>query len=805
MSVRQERSFTVQSMRAWNWINNRRRALAAIRLVFVLAAAGLGMVTLEAAIRARLDESLFRGPTRFYARPAVIQVGMTLDRSVVDEHLSRLGYRRSRSSRDVDLGAFYLGYRNWIIGRRPFRHQGWVDAGGTATVEIGFGDRITGLSDAEGHSLRSLILEPEPLGGIFGDKKEERIPVTLGDVPSHLVDAVLAIEDQRFFRHGGLDFTRIMGAAVANLRARRIVQGASTLTQQLAKNLFLSSRRSPVRKLREALMAVTLEARYDKQTILQAYLNEIYLGQDGASAIHGVGSAAQHYFAKDVSQLTLAESALLAGIIRGPSIYSPHRHPESAIARRNLVLELMYERGTISDSERNASQSARLDLRRAPDRTVDARYFVDFVVRQFEHRYGRAGLGNGLAVFTTLDTRLQRAAESAVRRGLAGLERYYPGLTRGAAPLQAALVAIDPRTGEILAMVGGRDYASSQFNRAVWARRQPGSSFKPIVALAALSQSEQQQVTSGSGFTLASMLEDAPLSVATAVGMWEPSNYDDQFRGPITLREALELSLNVPFARLGVAIGPDRIAQTARKLGIGSELHTVPSLALGSSEVTPLEMTRAFGVFAANGYRAQLNATIAVLDEAGEAHEHLDLNGEQVYTPAETYLITSALEGAVERGTGRGVRSMGFRGPVAAKSGTTNDFRDAWFIGYTPTLSVGVWVGFDDASTIGLSGSRAAMPIFTDFMINAVGRYGGEDFEVPPGLEIAEVNSETGLLAGPGCRGDDEIFLRGTAPTISCSPYWTSSRRGRSEGSRWYDRLLQPLIRELRRTQRDRR
>jgi membrane carboxypeptidase/penicillin-binding protein len=371
--------------------------------------------------------------------------------------------------------------------------------------------------------------------------------------------------------------------------------------------------------------------------------------------------------------------------------------------------------------------------------------------------------------------------------------------------LQAALVAINPTTGEILAMVGGRDYGNSQFNRAVWARRQPGSSFKPIVALAALSRSGQQYAEYGSSFTLASMLDDEPLSVATPAGAWEPSNYDDRFRGPITLREALERSLNVPFARLGMQIGPERIAHTARSLGIDSKLHVVPSLALGSSEVTPLEMTRAFGVFAANGYRAKLNTTIGILDQAGGVSHRLEVDGEQVYTPAEVYLVTSALEGTVERGTGQGVRSMGFRGPVAAKSGTTNDFRDAWFIGYTPTLSVGVWVGFDDGSTIGLSGSRAAMPIFTRFMIDALGRYGGEDFEVPRGLEIAEVNRETGLLGGPGCRGENEVFLQGTAPTASCSPYWASSRRLGSQQSRWYERLLQPLIQDLRRSLRNRR
>ncbi len=794
----------VPRMKFWSWIR-RHKAVVPLKLVLAVVPASLGVVTLEALFRAQLSESSSHAPTRFYARPLVIEPGMTLDRGAIEEHLTRLGYRRARSGRDVDIGEYYLGYSDWTIGRRVFRHDAWVDPGGTATLRVASGRRVTNLRDARGRSVRTIVLEPEPIGGRYGDHKEERAPVGLEEVPSHLVDAVLTVEDRRFFQHGGLDFKRILGAAAANLKSRRVVEGASTVTQQLAKNLFLSSRRSPVRKLREALMAVALEARYDKATILQAYLNEVYLGQDGALAIHGVESAARHYFAKDVSQLTLAESALLAGIIRGPSVYSPFRHPESAIERRNLVLDLMLQNAVISSEDKKAAERARLDLRQARDRTQDARYFVDFAARQLEERYGKDALGNGLAVFTTLDTRLQRAAEKAVQRGLDELEAYYPRLTRASTSLQAALVALDHRSGEILALVGGRDYGRSQFNRAVWARRQPGSSFKPIVALAALASSGQQHADLGGGFTLASVIEDAPLSIATTAGNWEPANYDDRFRGPVTLREALENSLNVPFARLGLEIGPERIAQAAKRLGIDSRLHVVPSLALGSSEVTPLEMTRAFGVFAANGYRAPVNTTIGVLDRTGVVLQRLELDGEQVYTPAEAYLITSALQGAVERGTGRGVRSMGFRGPLAAKSGTTNDFRDAWFIGYTPTLSVGVWVGFDDGTSIGLSGSRAAMPIFTRFLIEVTSRYGEDDFEIPSGLEVVEVNRESGLLGGPGCRGEEEVFLEGTSPATSCSPYWASSQRYGSRSYRWYERLLRPLIQDLRRSLRDRR
>jgi penicillin-binding protein 1B len=368
--------------------------------------------------------------------------------------------------------------------------------------------------------------------------------------------------------------------------------------------------------------------------------------------------------------------------------------------------------------------------------------------------------------------------------------------------LQAALVALDPRSGEILAMVGGRDYGRSQFNRAVDAHRQPGSAFKPVVALTALAEPRGDQDGSVPEFTLASTLRDEPLTVETPAGPWQPVNYDGRYRGELTLRDALERSLNVPFARLGVAVGAERIVATARDLGITSPLRPYPSIALGAFEVTPLELTRAYGVFAAQGYRAEQHAALAVIDRSGEVLRSAESNGEQVYTPAEAYLVTSALQGAVQRGTGQGLRSLGVRSTVAAKSGTTNDFRDGWFIAYTPSLVVGVWVGFDDGQSLGAPGSRVALPIVGRFLAEALDEYGNEDFPIPSGVEIVDVDPETGLRGGPGCWGEPEVFLRGTAPERSCSPYWASSRRSRSSSRvvddlrRLWDELRQLLDRE---------
>lgn len=721
-----------------------------VRTIAMALAAGLALgvaaAGFEALVRAHLDQSLQRATTRFYARPLVFQWGTRVEPSALGRYLERMAYRRVGRGR-VGGGQYHTDDGTWVIGRRAFRVADRLDPGGVVTISLDDDGWVTGLGDAAHRSLPLVILEPEPLR-TPGEPGDDRVPVRLAQVPKHLIDAVLAVEDRKFYRHHGVDLSRIAGAALANLRAVGFAEGGSTITQQLVKNLFLTHHRSLIRKLRELAMALLLERRHTKEEILEAYLNEVYLGQDGAYAVRGVGRAAQFYFGKDISRLGLAESALLAGMIRGPNLYAPPRHPQAAVERRNLVLARMRELGLARDGEVRRAMRAPLGVRRSAPPSRAGRYFADYVA-------SRLGDRRELTVFTTLNMDLQIAAEAAVRVGIAGLERQHPDLRREDHPLQAALVAIEPSSGDILAMVGGRDYGVTQFNRATEARRQPGSAFKPVVALAALSS---RQVT------LATLLEDEPLSVETPVGLWEPVNYDGQFRGPVSLRRALEASLNVPFARLGLEIGPERIAATARRLGITSPLREVPSLALGASEVTPLELAGAFGVLAAQGYRANLHAIEGALAQDGELVWRTEHGGEQVFEPAGTYLVTSALEGAVERGTGRGVRAWGYRGPIAAKSGTTNEFRDAWFVGYTPSLALAVWVGFDDGRSLGLSGAQAALPIFARF-INATRSTADErDLEPPPELEIVSVDPMTGLAASESCGGEPEYFLPGTAP-----------------------------------------
>lgn len=618
---------------------------------------------------------------------------------------------------------------------------------------------------------------PVWLGNIGDGPTEWRTPVLLADVPPHLIDAVLAVEDQRFFDHEGLDLRRIGGAFVANVRAGGVAQGGSTITQQLAKNLFLSADRTPLRKVREAAIATVLESRYSKARILEAYLNEIYLGHDNGRAIHGVGAAARYYFGKDVDEIVLSEAATLAAMIRAPNRLAPNRHPERVRVRRNLVLQLMVEQGRIPERSRAQSSQVAVPTRVHPARDIDGRWFRDYALEGAPRGMPR----RGGALYTTLDARLQRAAERAVR-GTSG-------------DAQVALVAIDPRSGDILAMVGGRDYGVSQFNRATSALRQPGSAFKPIVALAAL----EPDADGDPAYTLASTLDDEPLSLDTPQGIWQPANYDGSYRGEVTLRQAIEQSLNVPFAQLGIALGPERLVQTAKRLGITSKLQAVPSLALGASEVTLLELVRAYGVFATEGELATTRRLLgrAAVGESLDAETRVERS--QVANPAATFLVTSALQGVVARGTGRGLGENG----VAGKTGTSNDWRDAWFVAYTPEIVVGVWVGHDDGASLHQTGGALAVPVAARFF-SAAG-IDAERFEVPAGI----VTSHVGGGAWFEECGATEYFLEGSEPgDVECWQYdeddgdsgWADLLRRRAES--WLrgqaDSWLRERLRDLR-------
>jgi penicillin-binding protein 1B len=749
----------------------RRRWLLALAPL-VLAALAWG-VWLGRDLGARLAERALAVPSRIYARPLVLVPGARVSERVVATHLRATGH--SRVARPpVANGEYLLGAKRWQIGRRGFRYPDGFEPAGVVTVELDAAGIVKAIAGPSGEPLDALFLDPELLGVVHGPGGEDRRLVPLARIPEVLIDAVLAAEDQRFYEHHGIDWLRVGGALFQNARARRVVAGGSTLTQQLVKNLYLGEERSLLRKLREAPLAILLELRHSKDEILEAYLNEIYLGQNGALAIHGVERAAQFYFGKGAEALTLPEAALLAGLIPAPNRYSPLRHSARAKQRRDLVLRLMAEQGRVSEAAAAAAQASGLGLREERRAARPGAHFVSLVEGRLEARLGATRLQEqGLSVFTTLDAGFQRAAEAALTSGLADLERRHPELRRGKARPEAALVALDPVTGDVLAWVGGRDHARSPFDRALAAKRQPGSLMKPIVAASAFSRAGNDHV-----LTLASVLADEPLEVAAEEGPWRPANFDGHHRGPVTVRQALEQSLNVPIARLGLEIGLVRVVETARAFGITSALRPVPAVSLGAFEVTPLEITAAYAVFASGGLKPEPRQVLAVVRPDGRVLGGENARRERVLDEAESYLVVSALRGVVERGTARRLRALGIAAPLAGKTGTSDGERDAWFVGFTPDLVVGVWVGFDGAATLGLTGAEAALPIFASFAKGALARSLPRHFPVPEQIEVVEVDPGTGLRAGPDCPGHEEVFVRGTAPRRRCPQEpWAFLRR----------------------------
>lgn len=713
-------------------------------------------------------------PTRIVGRPHPIAAGADARGSDLIRRLGELRYQEVTAEAPRP-GEYRREGRTVRLHRRAFATPEETVPEATFDLQLDWRGRVSTIENLESEPLERFLLDPETVGSVHRGEHVDRIPVALDELPQHLIDAVLVAEDRRFYRHGGLDVRRTVGAFLANLRAGKVVQGGSTLTQQLAKNIYLTPERTFVRKLHEAWLTLRLELGQSKDEILESYLGTIYLGQRGPVSVRGVEAGARHYFGKSARRLSVSESALLAGMIRGPGFYNPFTRPEAALEQRNRVLAMLEEAGRISREQYTASVAEPLGALDDPPDAVSAPWFTARVLRDLAQAAPELEPDReALTVYTSLDAQLQRDAQRAVREQLARLERDFPRLQRPDMPVQAALIALDPDTGAIVAHVGGRDWATSQFDRATQARRQPGSVFKPIVALAALARGADGQPP----FTLASLLADEPLTVETPDGGWRPANYSGDFHGEISLRRAIEDSINVPFARLGLALGPERIVATARRLGVASPLEPVPSLALGASEVSPLEMAQAYAVLASGGRLAPVRSWFHVSDSESETRHHLETVQEHAFDPAEVALVTSALEGAIDRGTGRALRARGFAGPVAGKTGTTNDFRDAWFVGYTRTLVVAVWVGFDDGRSIGLTGSQAALPIFADFLIAALGERGGANFELPDGIEQVRVNARTGLRSGFGCFGRTEVFLAGTAPEKSCG--WFSKKGGGS-------------------------
>lgn len=731
---------------------------ARIGLLGLLAGATYGLFLW---VTITLPRSEDREPLRIYAAPFLLTPGLDLHQIRLIDRLKELGYRQvSHAPREP--GEYRLTANDLELYLHPM-----VDPHRPAflvrlTLEDHRVVRIDPVSDW--NQTVSIFLEPQLLSGSLGGSRQVREWVPLEAMPSPLIEAVLATEDQRFYEHAGIDPYAVARAAWANIRSLRVVQGGSTITQQLAKNLYYGQQRTWTRKLQEAAAALVLEAKYGKERLLGTYLNEVYMGQAKSVAIYGIAEAARRYFGKPVQALSVGESALLAGMIKGPNLYSPLSHPQLAKERRDEVLQMLRRQKRLSDSRFRA---AKLEpIRPAPLlRTfTSAPYFVDLVLLQIEASLG-APPQPGAKVFTTLDPVLQRIAEEVIRRGLTKLEATYPALHRPEQPLQAALVALDPRSGRIVALVGGRDYRTSQFNRAVQAKRQPGSLFKPFVYLAAF----EPGVGALDGLlTPATLIPDRPVRFPAGPTFWAPQNYDRRFRGEVTVRTALEQSLNVPTVHVAHRVGLPRLLRLLKRLGLPVPAEANLSLALGSSEVSLLEMTAAYGVLAQEGLYVSPTSIRAFLNPDGKPLAVHSQEQRQAVAPQTAYLMTSLLKGVLERGTASRAQALGLRSIVAGKTGTTNDYRDAWFVGYTPDLAIGVWVGFDDGAPLNLTGAQIALPIWADFARQVI-PHDSSDFSKPIGIVTRTIDPSTGLLATPACpERFEEVFIEGTEPTDYC-------------------------------------
>jgi len=604
-----------------------------------------------------------------------------------------------------------------------------------------------------------LLAGTAELAAFRGAARRAQLWIPLERMPQPVIDAVLAAEDRRFFQHPGIDVLAVLRASVANVRSAEVVQGGSTITQQLARTLFLDTERTWGRKLRETAIALVLEWRYPKGRILESYLNSVYLGHDGDVAVHGVGAAARHFLGKELGTIRLEEAALLAAAVRAPNrILSGDA--ARARAERDGVLRAMSEHGLVSEAAAGEAL-ARPVRRQAAGTAVRAPYFVEVAREEIARRISLPDAGE-VRVATSLDPALQRAAEAAVRDGLERIERQRPAL-RGA-KLQAALVAIEPASGQIRALVGGRRYLGSQFNRVLRARRQPGSLFKPFVYLAAFEAASRGGALP---LTAASLIADEPVTIPAADGVWSPRNIDGRFHGLVTVRRALEDSLNVPAARVAQDVGVEQVRHVARVLGIESPLAAVPSLALGTSEVTLLEIMTAFATLANGGVRVRPTTLDLEAMLAGGPAVTPPPSAVRAVSGESAFLVTHLLRGVMQRGTGAASGRWGLSELTAGKSGTTDGLRDAWFAGYTRDLAVGVWVGADDGAPLGLSGSEAALPIWAATMQHAVRRVPPRPFAAPPGIVLASVERDTGRRPAAGCEAGaliTEAFREGSVP-----------------------------------------
>ena len=755
-----------------------RFALAAfglLALVFVVAFSYF-YVKYDRIIERRFKGPVFANAAKIYAAPQTVSVGEKADLKLIAADLRHAGY--SEKSGEASMGSYHLSGSTLEIQPGPSSYH----SPESATIRVHDG-HIESITAGSGAQLGAYELEPEMVTSLFeGDQRAKRQVVHYNDMPKILVDAVLAIEDRRFFEHSGVNFVRFAEAAWIDITRQRHEQGGSTITMQLSRGFFLTPEKTLKRKLTEMLIATELEQKFTKQQIFEFYANWVPLGQRGSFAISGLAEASRAYFNKDIKDLTLPEAALLAGIIQGPSWLSPYRHPERALARRNLVLDSMVETHAITREQAEKAKATPLKLAPPNVEASDAPYFVDLVRDTVTAKVSEREVNEqAYRIYTTLDPDLQRAAAQAVDAGIKlvdeqvlkrrthrvkiGKGKYETKVDKGLPDAQVALVALNPHTGEVLALVGGRNYAWSQLNHAV-AKRPTGSIFKPFVYAAAMNTALDG---TNPVLTPASIVPDQPSTFAYGDQIYEPRNYKEEYHGDVTLRYALAMSLNNATVKLAEEVGYDKVADLAKAAGITS-VKATPAMALGSYDATPLDMAAAYTVFSNNGIRVSPTMVKSVRTATGDPVLNFNSDTKQVLDPRISYVMTDMMEGVINNGLGySAVRVRGFTAPAAGKTGSSHD---GWFAGYTSNLLCIVWVGFDDYSDLHLSGAQTAAPIWTEFMkkASAIDRYSDmKSFSQPSGVVDVQLDKVTNLLATPTCPETyTAAFVTGTEPTTTC-------------------------------------
>ncbi|MDP9007844.1 MAG: penicillin-binding protein 1B [Pseudomonadota bacterium] len=735
------------------------------RILRIVAVVAIMALLLTAAWIMYLDRVVtreFRGrlwsvPARVYAEPLDLYVGAPIAADDLEEELRRLHYR----SGDPLAGPGIYRRRGGNFDLHARRVRFVDELREPQLVSIRAGSAITGLKNVDGTELPVFRLDPMLIGSVFPIHGEDRIVLSPADVPPLLRKGIKLVEDRRFDQHHGVDPLGVLRALWVNLRAGRVVQGGSTLTQQLVKNYFLSDEQTIGRKATEAMMALRLEAHFSKEDILVAYLNEVYLGQDGERAVHGFGLGSEHYFAKPLDELDAGELALLIGMVKGPSYYEPRKHAERARARRNLVLQELAAAQLIDTATAKAAAAEPLSLRPPGGRYVSG--YLDLVRRHLKRDYAEGDLAAaGLAVYTTLDPRAQAAAERSLTQHLSHLD----GVSRVRdAHLEGAVIVAEPNSGDVVAIVGGREVGAEGFNRALDARRPIGSLVKPAVYLAALETGR---------YNAATMLEDASIEMKLGDGsIWAPQNFTHEVYGRVPMARALAESMNLATVRLGLDVGLSRVADTLQRLGLETRPTLNPSLLLGTVEMTPLEVVQVYTSLANGGFRARLRAVRAVLDEHGRPLKSFKVQVEAAAPPSAVYQLDRMLTLVTTRGTGRDAPARLPPGTiVAGKTGTSSDTRDSWFAGFTGSYLAVVWVGYDDNRATGLTGAAGALPVWADSLASLK----SASFQpvLPELIEDRWIGFKDGLETMPSCSADAVMVAvpKGTAlPSMAgCGP-----------------------------------